>query len=87
MHHSVDFKLSAIKLYLKINSIRKVAELLDCSKSSLQWWIEKYFEIKLVDRKKYKSRESIITKEILLFIKKLIKINPAITLSKIRKKN
>uniref|UniRef100_A0A6C0EDE9 Uncharacterized protein n=1 Tax=viral metagenome TaxID=1070528 RepID=A0A6C0EDE9_9ZZZZ len=36
MHHSVDFKLSAIKLYLKIDSIRKVAELLDCSKSSLQ---------------------------------------------------
>ena len=86
MHHSTDFKLSAIKLYLKMGSIRKVAELLDCNKSSLQRWIEKYFEIKLVDRKKYKPRESIITKEILLFIKKLIKKNPAITLSKIRKK-
>ena len=69
-----------------MGSIRKVAELLDCNKSSLQRWIEKYFEIKLVDRKKYKPRESIITKEILLFIKKLIKKNPAITLSKIRKK-
>jgi len=29
-HHSTDFKLSAIKLYLKVNSIREVAELLDC---------------------------------------------------------
>ena len=35
MHHSTDFKLSAIKLYLKIDSIRKVVELLNCSKSSL----------------------------------------------------
>jgi len=69
-----------------MDSIRKVAELLDCSKSSLQRWIEKYFEIKSVDRKENKPRESIITKEILSFIKNLIKINPAITLSKIRKK-
>ena len=85
-HHTTDFKLSAVKLYLKLNSIRKVLELLDCSKSSLQRWIEKYFEIKSVDRKENKPRETIITKEILLFIKNLIKINPAITLSKIRKK-
>ena len=38
-----------------MNSIRKVAELLDCSKSSLQRWIEKYFEIKSVDRKENKT--------------------------------
>ena len=36
--------------------------------------------------KKIKLRKSIITKEISSFIKNLIKINPAITLSKIRKK-
>lgn len=34
-HHTTDFKLSAVKLYLKLNSIRKVSELLDCSKSTL----------------------------------------------------
>jgi transposase-like protein len=33
--HSDDFKLSAVKLYLKINSIRKVSELLNCKKSTL----------------------------------------------------
>ena len=42
--HSNGFKLSAVKLYLKFNSIRKVSELLNCSKSSLQRWIERYFE-------------------------------------------
>ena len=37
--HSDDFKLSAIKLYLKFNSIRKVSEILNCSKSSLHRWV------------------------------------------------
>ena len=32
LHHSIDFKLSAVKLYLKMKSIREVANLLDCKK-------------------------------------------------------
>ena len=44
LHHSIDFKLSAVKLYLKIKSIREVANLLDCKKSSLQRWIVRYLE-------------------------------------------
>jgi len=86
MHHSIDFKLSAVKLYLKINSIRKVAEILDCSKSSLHRWIERYFETKTVERKINKQNNSIITVEIQSFIKNAIQNNPAITLSKIKKK-
>jgi len=85
-HHTTDFKLSAVKLYLKLNSIRKVSELLDCSKSTLQRWIERYLEYGNVDRKENKERESIITKTILKYITKLIIKNPAITLSKIKKK-
>lgn len=85
-HHTTDFKLSAVKLYLKLNSIRKVSELLDCSKSTLQRWIERYLEFGNVDRKENKDRESIITKSILKYITKLISKNPAITLSKIKKK-
>ena len=85
-HHTIDFKLSAVKLYLKLNSIRKVSELLDCSKSTLQRWIERYLEYGNVDRKENKERESIITKSILKYITKLIIKNPAITLSKIKKR-
>lgn len=33
--HSYDFKLSAVNLYLKLNSIRKVSELLNCPKTTL----------------------------------------------------
>ena len=36
MNYSSEFKLTAIKLYAKLKSIRKVAKLLECSKSSLQ---------------------------------------------------
>jgi transposase len=84
--HSNDFKLAAVKLYLKFNSIRKVSELLNCSKSSLQRWIERYFETGNIERKIYKNRITIITNEILKFIISMIKNNPTITLSKIKKK-
>ena len=86
IQHSNDFKLSAVKLYLKFNSIRKVSELLNCSKSSLQRWIERYFETGNIERKIYKNRISIITNDILKFIISMIKNNPTITLSKIKKK-
>jgi len=86
LHHSIDFKLSAVKLYLKMKSIREVANLLDCKKSSLQRWIVRYLETGSIERKENSKRKSIITTDILNFIKELIKINPAITLSKIKKK-
>lgn len=84
--HSTDFKLSAIELYIILNSIREVSELLNCSKSSLHRWIERYFETGNIERKNYKDRGSIITNEILKYINDLININPTITLSKIKKK-
>lgn len=84
-HKSYEFKLLAVNLYIKYNSIRKVAKLLDCSKSSLQRWIERYFETGDIVRKEY-NRKSKITDEILRYIEKLIKENPAIILSKINKK-
>ena len=86
IQHSNDFKLLAVKLYLKFNSIRKVSELLNCSKSSLQRWIESYFETGNIKRKIYKNRITIITNEILKFIISMIKNNPTITLLKIKKK-
>ena len=84
--NSNDYKLSAVKLYLKFNSIREVSEILNCSKSSLHRWIERYFETGNIERKNYKNRVSIITNDILKFIISLIKINPTTTLSKIKKK-
>ena len=86
-HHSYDFKLSAVKLYLKFNSIREVSEILNCSKSSLNRCVERYFETVNIERKNYKDRDSTITNDILKIIIGLIKLNPTITLSKIIYKN
>jgi len=44
MHHSDEYKLLAIELYEKYDSIRKVAEILNCSKSSIHRWIQRYYE-------------------------------------------
>jgi transposase-like protein len=85
-HHSEDFKLSAVKLYLKFKSIRKVSNLLNCKKSTLHRWIERYFEIGNIKRKINKQKNSIITNQILEYIKKLIIKNPTVILSKIKKK-
>ena len=84
-NYSISFKYTTVKLYLKIESIRKVSLLLDCSKSSIQRWIEEYFETGEI-KKEYKQRKSKFTTEILNFIKDLIKFNITITLAKISKK-
>jgi transposase len=83
-NYSIDFKYTAVKLYLKLNSIRKVSLLLDCSKTSIQRWLDEYFETGEIV-KKYKQRDSIITNKILIFIKESIQNNNTITLGKIKK--
>lgn len=83
-HHSDDYKLSAVNLYLKLNSLRKTSEYMKCSKSSLQRWIERYFENGSVSNKKYKKRNTKLKIEQYDFIKKIIKEYPAITLNKLQ---
>ena len=68
----------------KIESIRKVSLLLDCSKTSIQRWLDEYFETGKIE-KTYTQRKSIITTNILDFIKELLKNNNTITLGKIKK--
>ena len=82
--HTDDYKLAAVKMYLKLNSIRQTCEYLGCSKSSLQRWVERYFEHDTVSNKEYKKRCSKIKNEHLEFIKNEIKKNPTIILSKIQ---
>lgn len=53
--------------------------------SYLQRWIERYYETGYIKRKDYSKRDSIITKEILNFIKTSIDKNPTITLVKLKK--
>ena len=51
-HKSDDYKISAVNYYLKNkDNIRKTCKIFDCSKSSLQRWIQKYKTSKNLTRK------------------------------------
>ena len=73
-------------MYFKLLSVRKTCEYLNCSKSSLQRWIERYFENNTVSNKKYKKRKSKVKQEHLDFIKDEIKKKSTINLSELKKK-
>lgn len=84
--HSEDYKISAVLYYSKIGSLRKTCEVFGCCKSSLQRWVERYYETGDVKRKDYKERNSIITKDILKFLRSEIDNNPTVNLMKLKKK-
>ena len=46
-HKSEDYKISAVKYYLKTNT----CEIYECSQRSLMRWIDKYNKNKRVERK------------------------------------
>ena len=71
-HHSNDYKLSAVKYYNKIKSIRKTCIIFNCSKSSLQRWIIKYKNTKSFNRK-LRGKKNIFNNEELIFIKNYVK--------------
>lgn len=51
-HKSDDYKISAVKYYLKNkDNIRKTCKIFDCSKTSLQRWIDRYKTTKNITRK------------------------------------
>jgi transposase-like protein len=42
-HKSEDYKISAVKYYLKNkDNIRRTCKIFDCKKSTLQRWIQRY---------------------------------------------
>ena len=43
-YHSEDYKITAVKHYLRIKSYDKVCDIFECSKSSLIRWVKKYSE-------------------------------------------
>ena len=63
-HKSEDYKISAVKYYLKNNDdIINTCKIFDCCKSSLQRWIQKYKTTKNITRKNRKPISYKINKE------------------------
>jgi len=51
-HKSEDYKISAVKYYLKNkDNIRKTCKIFDCKKSTLQRWIQRYNSTKNLTRR------------------------------------
>jgi len=59
VYHSLDFKISAVKYYLKIKNYVEVCNIYDCNRTSLMRWVKLFNENNLISnhnttKKKYK---------------------------------
>ncbi len=48
VHHSIDFKKSAVKYYLKIKNYVEVCKIYECNRTSLMRWVKLYNENNLI---------------------------------------
>lgn len=82
---SSDYKLSAVKYYLKTKNYDKTCEIYDCSHRSLKRWVEIYKKYKDIKRKKRKEGSYKIKQKHVEYIKKIIKKFPDVYLWQIHK--
>ena len=90
-HKSTDYKLTAVKYYLKgKSSLDNVCKIFNCSPKSLYRWVKKYKVIKTLQRQNRKSISYKITKQHLQYAISLLNKNEQITMkelsSKVKKK-
>ena len=83
-HKSEDYKISAVKYYLKNkDNIRKTCKIFDCKKSTLQRWIQRYKTSKNITRRNRKSISYKITKPQVKYALELLKQNEQLTMNEI----
>jgi transposase len=79
-----DYKISAVKYYLKNNdNIRKTCKIFDCRKSSLQRWVKRYETSKTLTRKNRKPISYKITKPQVNTALDLLKNNEQLTMNEL----
>ncbi len=63
-HHTEDYKISAVKYYLKHNiSMEKTCKIFECSRISLKRWVNRYKKDKSIKRYSRKPVSYKITNE------------------------
>lgn len=85
-HKSEDYKLSAIRYYLKINNQKETSRIFGCSERSLMRWVKKFKKTKEVKRKTRKYIAYKVKKEYVKFIRNEVKRNNTITMNDLLKK-
>ncbi len=79
-HKGEDYKVSAVKYYLKIGNQIKTCKIFECAPRSLMRWVKKYEETEAVKRKYRKYIAYKIKKEHIAFMKEEIYKNKTITM-------
>ena len=83
-HKSEDYKISAVKYYLKNkDNIRKTCKIFDCKKSTLQRWIQRYNSTKNLTRRNRKNVSYKITKPQVKTALDVLKKNEQITMEEL----
>ena len=86
-HKSTDYKLTAVKYYLKgKSSLDNVFKIFNCSHKSLYRWVKKYKVIKTIQRQNRKSISYKITKQHLQYAISLLNKNEQISMKELHSK-
>lgn len=79
-HHSEDYKINAVKYYIKNKDLRKTCKIFNCKYQSLARWVKIYNKNKTLKRKIRNSHNLKITPEIEKFVKEYVRKYPTTTL-------
>ena len=78
--HTEDYKINAVRYYLKHQDLRETCKIFHCKYQSLARWVKTYKHSKSVKRKTRKNHNLKITPEIEKYIKEYVKKYPTTTL-------
>ena len=82
-HKGEDYKISAVKYYLKTKHQTNTCEIFECSQRSLMRWVNKYNKNKTVKRKSRKAVSYKVTQQHIKYIKTQLKTNKTISMQEL----
>lgn len=85
-HHDSDYKLHAVKHYLKNDNYVETCEIFECKRTSLMRWVKRFRNTGTVDNKERPLLSYKVTKEHIKYAKEILKNNKLITLDELNKK-
>lgn len=80
-HKSIDYKLAAVRHYLKCKNLSETCRHFECSRTSLTRWVEQFNTINTLEIKNRPSISYKITKTQVKFALALVKRNPQFSMN------
>ena len=84
-HHDTDYKLHAVKYYLKNKNYVETCKIFECKRTSLMRWVKKYKNSKTVKNKNRPLLSYKTKKKYIKYAKEVLKTNKLITLEELNK--